>query len=82
MSSILKLLGSFIPILVMTLTGCSIAPFSTPTTARSLKRGDFEINANTVPPSVGVSYGLTERVDIGVDMEAQYFCFVGSVWRS
>lgn len=76
----MKLLVSFIPILVMTLTSCSIAPFSTPTTARSLKQGNFEINADIVPPSVSVSYGLTERMDIGVDMKAQYFYFVGSVW--
>lgn len=56
--------------LSMVLTGCSLVPLTPHQTAEPLGKGGFEIQAWASPVlAVSAGYGLTDRVDVGVNLE-------------
>lgn len=53
------------------LSGCSVAPFNTTTTARSLGDGVTSLSGSLPIPGGNIQHGLTSRWDVGAGIEYQ-----------
>lgn len=57
-------------ILLLFNSACSLTPLSPRDTARSVGKGKVKIDANYAPvPALNTTYGLTENLDAGLDIE-------------
>ncbi|WP_018693333.1 hypothetical protein [Algicola sagamiensis] len=62
------------------INGCAIAPYSGPTTAQSVGKGNFQTATSVLPvPAQSIAYGLTDNTDIGALIEMQMEV-VSSIW--
>ena len=52
--------------------GCSFAPLNSPHTARSLGKGENNVNASVSPLGLEYSRGIAENTDIGIGAEMQF----------
>ncbi len=70
----------FLNAVLVIMSGCAVAPFNSPTTARSLGQGNSEINFGLSPALfISGSMGLLEHFDVGASVELQ-FGIVGSAF--
>ncbi|WP_286718173.1 hypothetical protein [Thalassolituus sp. UBA2009] len=66
------LLLPILSLAVITLSACSVAPLTTPTSARSLGKGNVQLSAYVAPAtSVSFAAALGENTDAGVAIEQQ-----------
>ena len=64
-----KIVFVFLPVLF--LISCSIAPLTTPKTARTLGRGHWEIDTGFSPTYFSAHRGFSKNFDVGLTIESQ-----------
>ncbi|MDH5377386.1 MAG: hypothetical protein OEX00_03585 [Gammaproteobacteria bacterium] len=64
-----KVVTLILILLVVWMSGCAVAPFNAPHTARSLGEGKSNINLSVIPRGLEYSTGVDEDIDVGVGVE-------------
>lgn len=60
--------------IVLLTSACSMAPYTSPKTARALGQGNWEVSTGLSPAfNVSAAVGVHEKVEVGVLLEQQFF---------